>query len=128
MRALLGLVYVLLQSHRVIATISKILLVHLAPVVFVHLSAVEHDLYEAAFVFLHASAHVDGIARKACNKVNIEIDHLVPLEDCGTNDISNLWAQPRLPRPAALDKDILENKIKREVCADEWTFRRHSIG
>jgi hypothetical protein len=58
-----------------------------------------------------------GIARKECNKVNVEIDHLVPLEDGGTNDISNLWAQPRLPRPAALDKDILENKIKREVCA-----------
>jgi hypothetical protein len=58
-----------------------------------------------------------GIARKDCNKVRVEIDHLVPLEDGGTNDISNLWAQPRLPRPAALDKDILENKIKREVCA-----------
>jgi len=58
-----------------------------------------------------------GIARRKCNKVNFEIDHLVPLEDGGTNDITNLWAQPRLPRPAALDKDILENKIKREVCA-----------
>ena len=31
-----------------------------------------------------------GIARKDCNKVNVEIDHLVPLEDGGTNDISNL--------------------------------------
>ena len=30
-----------------------------------------------------------GIARKDCNKVNVEIDHLVPLEDGGTNDISN---------------------------------------
>jgi hypothetical protein len=43
-----------------------------------------------------------GIPRKECNKVNVEIDHLVPLEDGGTNDISNLWAQPRSPRPAAL--------------------------
>jgi len=53
-----------------------------------------------------------GIARKECNKVNVEIDHLVPLEDGGTNDISNLLAQPRLPRPAALDQDILEDKNK----------------
>jgi hypothetical protein len=30
-----------------------------------------------------------GIPRKECNKANVEIDHLIPLEDGGTNDISN---------------------------------------
>lgn len=40
------------------------------------------------------------------------VDHLVPLELCGTNAITNLWPQPRLQ---ARLKDHDENRLAAEV-------------
>ena len=40
------------------------------------------------------------------------IDHLVPLELCGTNDIENLWPQPK--KEAHL-KDLDENRLAADV-------------
>ena len=46
-----------------------------------------------------------------------EIDHLVPLELGGANDIKNLWPQPMAGDWTAGDKDKLENALHGDVCA-----------
>src|ERR1051326_7936292 len=38
---------------------------------------------------------------------NFEIDHLIPLELGGSNNLTNLWPQPYRPRPGAREKDVL---------------------
>ena len=48
-----------------------------------------------------------------------EVDHLIPLELGGSNDIKNLWAQPDDPRPGDAEKDQLENDLHARVCKDE---------
>jgi hypothetical protein len=57
-----------------------------------------------------------------------EVDHLIPLELGGSNDVKNLWPQPYScaqkalcgtnydPRPGAGEKDELENELHGEVC------------
>jgi len=42
-----------------------------------------------------------------------EIDHLIPLELGGSNDVTNLWPQPA---PAFHQKDKLEGELHRMVC------------
>jgi hypothetical protein len=46
-----------------------------------------------------------------------EVDHLISLENGGSNDIRNLWPQPYGPKPGAREKDVLETHLKRLVCA-----------
>jgi hypothetical protein len=46
-----------------------------------------------------------------------EVDHLVPLELGGSNDIANLWPQPAQPVPGFHQKDGLENYLHDQVCA-----------
>jgi 5-methylcytosine-specific restriction endonuclease McrA len=42
-----------------------------------------------------------------------ELDHLVPLELGGSNDMKNFWVETgRIPNP----KDTVENRLHREVC------------
>ncbi len=45
-----------------------------------------------------------------------EVDHLVPLELGGSNDLKNLWPQPDEPRPGDAEKDLLENELHKRVC------------
>jgi len=45
-----------------------------------------------------------------------EVDHLIPLELGGSNDLRNLWPQPDLPKPGDAEKDQLENTLHRLVC------------
>lgn len=45
-------------------------------------------------------------------RVGYVIDHLVPLELCGTNDHTNLWPQPRAEARA---KDFDEHQLLTEV-------------
>jgi hypothetical protein len=56
---------------------------------------------------------------KPCPKLGrMEIDHLIPLELGGLDDVRNLWPQmARYPgSPGFHVKDKLENELKRRVC------------
>jgi hypothetical protein len=44
----------------------------------------------------------------------MEIDHLIPLELGGADDVKNLWPQPA---PDYKYKDKLENELHRLVCS-----------
>jgi len=46
-----------------------------------------------------------------------EVDHLIPLELGGLDDIRNLWPQPSQPKPGFHEKDKLENYLHKQVCA-----------
>lgn len=49
-----------------------------------------------------------------------ELDHLVPLELGGSNDMKNFWVEAgRIPNP----KDTVENRLHREVCAGRISLR-----
>lgn len=48
-----------------------------------------------------------------------EVDHRIPLELGGLDDIKNLWPQPSRPVPGFHQKDILENYLKHSVCIDK---------
>lgn len=45
-----------------------------------------------------------------------EVDHLIPLELGGSNDIANLWPEPADPRPGFHEKDKVENYLHDQVC------------
>jgi hypothetical protein len=47
------------------------------------------------------------------------IDHLIPLEVGGANDIANLWPEPKAD---AKTKDQLENELHASVCSDSVTL------
>jgi len=46
-----------------------------------------------------------------------EVDHLVPLELGGSNDIANLWPEPADPAPGFHEKDQVENYLHDQVCS-----------
>lgn len=45
-----------------------------------------------------------------------EVDHLIPLELGGSNDIKNLWPQPYAGEWNAHDKDALEDRLHETIC------------
>jgi hypothetical protein len=45
-----------------------------------------------------------------------EVDHFIPLELGGSNDISNLWPEPARPKPGFHEKDKVENYLHEQVC------------
>lgn len=52
------------------------------------------------------------------NGRSFEVDHLIPLELGGSNDLANLWPQSYLTQPYnAAVKDRLENRLHALVCA-----------
>jgi len=55
----------------------------------------------------------------ALSSTAIELDHLVPLELGGSNDVSNLWPEPSdLPGQGFRNtKDNVENDMRKAVCA-----------
>jgi hypothetical protein len=53
----------------------------------------------------------------------IEIDHIVPLELGGSNDIANLYPEPGSGDASYHVKDELENKLHDLVCAGAITLR-----
>jgi hypothetical protein len=50
------------------------------------------------------------------NGSTYEVDHLIPLEIGGSNDIKNLWPEAANPTPGFHDKDKLENYLHKVVC------------
>jgi hypothetical protein len=48
-----------------------------------------------------------------------EVDHLVPLELGGSNELPNLWPEAA---PGYHDKDRVENELHRRVCAGTMTL------
>jgi hypothetical protein len=65
-------------------------------------SQTEHAKYDVSY----PAYHIPGSTRS-------ELDHLVPLELGGSNDITNLWPEAgRVPNP----KDKVENALNRAVC------------
>lgn len=53
-----------------------------------------------------------------------EVDHLIPLELGGANDLTNLWPQPRTTdKFNAWVKDVLENKTHKLVCTGKMTLQ-----
>lgn len=65
----------------------------------------------------HAVCRVYGLTPSLCTGKQVEIDHLISLELGGSNDPKNLWPQPYKPVPGAKEKDVLENKLHRLMCA-----------
>jgi hypothetical protein len=45
-----------------------------------------------------------------------EVDHFIPLEIGGSNDIQNLWLEPATPAPGFHQKDQFENFEHGQVC------------
>jgi hypothetical protein len=46
-----------------------------------------------------------------------EVDHFIPLEIGGSNDIQNLWLEPASPTPGFHQKDQFENFEHGQVCS-----------
>ncbi|HEU0051171.1 MAG TPA: HNH endonuclease signature motif containing protein [Patescibacteria group bacterium] len=51
-----------------------------------------------------------------------EIDHLIPLELGGSNEIANLWPEAANPKPGFHEKDALENELHAAVCDGSLTL------
>ena len=49
-------------------------------------------------------------------KGEYEVDHFIPLEIGGSNDIKNLWPEPATPTPGFHQKDQFENFEHGQVC------------
>jgi hypothetical protein len=58
----------------------------------------------------------------------IEIDHIVPLELGGSNDISNLFPEPGSGGASYHVKDALENRLHDMVCSGVMSLRAAQIG
>ena len=46
-----------------------------------------------------------------------EVDHLIPLELGGSNDIANLWPEAASPKSGFHEKDQVENYLHDQVCS-----------
>ena len=58
-----------------------------------------------------------GNADAFCRPKGCEIDHLISRELGGADDVANLWPQSYAGAWNAHQKDRLENRLHREVCA-----------
>jgi hypothetical protein len=67
-----------------------------------------------------------GIASQAPGQY--EVDHLVPLELGGSNDIANLFPQAADPRPGFHEKDQVENWLHDQVCSGAIPLPDAQIG
>ncbi len=61
-----------------------------------------------------------GIASHAAGQY--EVDHLIPLELGGSNDIANLWPEAASPVPGFHQKDQVENYLHDQVCSGKMSL------
>ena len=52
-----------------------------------------------------------------------EIDHLIPLELGGSNDLANLWPEAAAPKPGFHEKDQVENYLHDQVCSGAMSLK-----
>lgn len=52
-----------------------------------------------------------------------EVDHLIPLELGGSNDIANLFPEAAEPRPGFHEKDRVEDYLHDQVCEGKMSLR-----
>ena len=52
-----------------------------------------------------------------------EVDHLIPLELGGSNDIANLWPEAASPKPGFHEKDQVENYLHDQVCSGAMSLQ-----
>ena len=58
------------------------------------------------------------------HNVQGELDHLVPLELGGSNDMCNFWVEAgKIPNP----KDAVENRLHREVCSGKISLHTAQV-
>lgn len=56
-----------------------------------------------------------------------EVDHLIPLELGGSNDISNLWPELASPTPGFHEKDQVENYLHDQVCSGAMSLHEAQV-
>ena len=61
----------------------------------------------------YARYGLEGGHDAACGEAGCTLDHLIPLELGGSNDVQNLWPQQS---DSAVQKDRLENYLHAQVC------------
>lgn len=61
-----------------------------------------------------------GETASKCPGPGFEIDHLVSRELGGADDVKNLWPEPE---PDAHVKDVVENRLHRDVCAGKISLK-----
>lgn len=68
-----------------------------------------------------------GIAHHSTGQY--EVDHLVPLELGGSNDLTNLWPEAAQPTPGFHEKDQVENYLHAQVCSGQMSLSdaQHAI-
>ncbi|OGN27993.1 MAG: hypothetical protein A2941_03125 [Candidatus Yanofskybacteria bacterium RIFCSPLOWO2_01_FULL_49_17] len=52
-----------------------------------------------------------------------ELDHFIPLSLGGNNDIANLWPFAAEPRPGFIEKDLVVNYLRQNVCGGGMTLQ-----
>lgn len=52
-----------------------------------------------------------------------EVDHLIPLELGGSNDLANLWPEAAAPKPGFHEKDQVENYLHDQVCSGAMSLK-----
>jgi hypothetical protein len=53
----------------------------------------------------------------------VEVDHLVPLGLSGSNDVENLFPQPKDPTPGYVQKDTIERNLRVRACSGDLPIR-----
>ena len=80
---------------------------------------VTEDVHHEAFKLYGVVC--DRRGPRSCGRL-YEVDHLIPLEAGGSNDIKNLWPEPRGGKCGAAVKDALEDKLHQLVCDNSITL------
>jgi hypothetical protein len=58
------------------------------------------------------------------NPADYEVDHLISLELCGSNELENLWPESYDPVPGAHEKDRVEDELHEQVCKGDITLEQ----